>query len=141
LFRRRAVEPATLQAQGVRLKVLYVYSVLAVLYYAYIVEFVYGSIGTVLTRYPQRAGYLITVIQKAFHDGAIEATVFFALRLVRETVWPMILSVMICFMIFRVSRFVYRMLSSVMAGFQLTIAMPRWLYALDDAISGWKARR
>jgi len=141
LFRRRAVEPATLQAQGVRLKVLYVYSVLAVLYYAYIVEFVYGSIGTVLTRYPQRAGYLITVIQKAFHDGAIEATVFFALRLVRETVWPVILSVMICFMILRVSRFVYRMLSSVMAGFQLTIAMPRWLYALDDAISGWKARR
>jgi len=104
-------------------------------------EFVYGSIGSVLVHYPQRAGYFISLFQRAFNDGAIEATVFFGFRLVRETVWPVILSVMICFMILRVSRFLYRTLSSVMAGFQLTIAMPRWLYALDDAISGWKARR
>lgn len=141
VFRRPAVEPGALQSQGVRLKVLYVYSVLAVLYYAYIIEFVYGSIGSVLAHYPQRAGYLIAVLQKAFHDGAIEATVEFALRLVRETVWPVILSVMICFMAYRLCRFLYRTMVGVMAGFELTISMPRWVYALDDAISGWKARR
>lgn len=132
LLRRPTVEAATLQAQGLRLKVLYVYSVLAVLYYAYIIEFVYGSIGTVLTRYPQRAGYLITIIQKAFNDGAIEATTFFVLRLVRETMWPLILSVMICFMAFRISRFVYRTFFSVMSGFDLTISMPRWMYAIKN---------
>jgi putative peptide zinc metalloprotease protein len=141
LFRRPAVEMETLQAQGLRLKVLYIYSVLAVLYYAYIIEFVYGSIGSVLVHYPQRAGYLLTLFQKAFNDGAIEATIFFALRLVRETVWPVILSVMICFMAYRLIGFLYRTLSGVMNGFQLTLSMPRWVYALDDAISGWKARR
>jgi putative peptide zinc metalloprotease protein len=56
LFRRPAVEMETLQAQGLRLKVLYVYSVLAVLYYTYIIEFVYGSIGSVFVHYPKRAG-------------------------------------------------------------------------------------
>lgn len=141
LLRRPVVEMATLQAQGLRLKVLYVYSVLAVLYYAYIAEFVYGSIGAVLVHYPQRAAALITVWQRAFHDGAIEATVFFSLRLVRETVWPLLLCVMICFMVYRLGSFLYRTIFSVMSGFQLTISMPRWVYALDDAISGWRARR
>jgi putative peptide zinc metalloprotease protein len=140
LFRRPAVEMETLQAQGLRLKVLYVYSVLAVLYYAYIIEFVYGSIGSVLVHYPQRAGYLLTLFQKAFNDGAIEATTFFALRLVRETVWPVILCVMICFMAYRVIGFLFRTLSGVMSGFQLTLSMPRWVYALDEILKSRKSR-
>jgi hypothetical protein len=48
---------------------------------------------------------------------------------------------MICFMVFRLGRFLYRTMFGVMSGFQLTIGMPRWVYALDDAISGWRARR
>jgi putative peptide zinc metalloprotease protein len=141
LFRRPAVELSTPQAQGLRLKVLYVYSVLALVYYGYIIEFVYGSIGSVLIHYPQRAGDLIAMMQRAYFDGAIEATIFFVARLVRETVWPVILCVMICFMVYRVAGFLYRTISGVMAGFQLTIAMPRWVYAIDDAIAGWKTRR
>jgi putative peptide zinc metalloprotease protein len=140
LFRRPAVEMETLQAQGLRLKVLYVYSVLAVLYYTYIIEFVYGSIGSVLVHYPQRAGYLLTLFQKAFNDGAIEATTFFALRLVRETVWPVILCVMICFMAYRLIGFLFRTLSGVMSGFQLTLSMPRWVYALDEILKSRKSR-
>jgi putative peptide zinc metalloprotease protein len=140
LFRRPAVEMETLQAQGLRLKVLYVYSVLAVLYYTYIIEFVYGSIGSVLVHYPQRAGYLLTLFQKAFNDGAIEATTFFALRLVRETFWPVILCVMICFMAYRLIGFLFRTLSGVMSGFQLTLSMPRWVYALDEILKSRKSR-
>ncbi len=140
LMRRPAVERTTPQAQGLRLKVLYVYSVLAVLYYAYIIEFVYGSIGTVLTQYPRHAAYFITLIGRASRDGAIEATTFFVFRLVRETVWPLVLCVMICFMAYRIGGFVYRTVFGVMSGFNLTIAMPRWVYTLEAIVKSRKSR-
>jgi hypothetical protein len=81
--------------------------------------------------------YLVTVIQKAYYAGATEPTIYFAIRLVRETVWPLVLAMMIFFMVYRIGSFVYRTIFSVMAGFQFTISMPRWVYA----IAGWKARR
>jgi hypothetical protein len=93
-----------------------------------------------MVHYPQRAGYLLTQFQKAFNDGAIEATTFFALRLVRETVWPVILCVMICFMAYRLIGFLFRTLSGVMSGFQLTLSMPRWVYALDELLKSRKSR-
>lgn len=140
LFRRPAVELATPQAHGLRLKVLYIYSVLAVVYYAYIVEFISRSIGAVIGHYPQRVSYLSAVIQKAYLDGAIEATLYFVVRLVRETVWPLILCVMICFVSYRIGSFIYRTISSVMAGYQLTISMPRWVYAIEGILKSRKSR-
>ena len=137
LLRRPAAEFAAPRAHGLRLKVLYVYSLLAVFYYAYIIEFVYQSIGRVVVQYPRRVSYLVTVIQKAYYAGATEPTIYFAIRLVRETVWPLVLAMMIFFMVYRIGSFVYRTIFSVMAGFQFTISMPRWVYA----IAGWKARR
>ena len=59
---------------------------------------------------------------------------------VRETVWPVILCVMICFMAYRLIGFLYRTLSGVMSGFQLTLSMPRWVYALDEILKSRKSR-
>ena len=140
LLRRPMSQLAAPQAQGVRLKVLYVYTVLALVYYAFIAQFIYHSIGAVVSSYPHRASHFIGMIQTAYLAGATERTFYFVLMLVRETVWPLILAVMICFMVYRVVGFVYRTTLTVMSGFTLTISMPRWVYAIEDAISGWRAR-
>lgn len=140
LLRRPVTQPAAPQAQGVRLKVLYVYTVLALVYYVFIAQFIYQSIGTAVNVYPPRASHLVGMIQTAYLAGSTERTVYFVMMLVRETVWPLILAVMICFMVYRVASFLYRTALSVMAGFTLTISMPRWVYVIEDAISGWRAR-
>ena len=140
LFRRPSVEPAVPQAQGLRLKVLYVYTVLAFVYFAFIVQFIYQSIGSVVKHYPQRAGHFIEMIQTAYLAGQTERTLYYMMTLIRESIWPLILIVMICFLVYRVVSFLYRTVLSVMAGFTLTISMPRWVYAIDAAISGWRAR-
>ena len=140
LMRRPAPEQAPLQAQGVRLKVLYVYTVLALLYFAFIIQFIYHSIVSVVNHYPYRAGHLIELIETAYLAGATERTLYYVVTLARETVWPLILAAMICFVVYRVVGFLYRTITSVMAGFTLTISMPRWVYAIDGAIAGWKAR-
>ena len=140
LLRRPMAQPPAPQAQGVRLKVLYVYTVLALVYYAFIAQFIYLSIGAVVSSYPQRASHFVGMIQTAYLAGAAERTFYFVLMLARETVWPLILAVMICFMVYRVVGFVYRTTLTVMAGFTLTISMPRWVYVIEDAISGWRAR-
>lgn len=140
LLRRPVTQPAAPQAQGVRLKVLYVYTVLALVYYVFIAQFIYQSIGTAVNSYPPRASHLVGMIQTAYLAGSTERTVYFVMMLVRETVWPLILAVMICFMVYRVGGFLYRTALSVMAGFTLTISMPRWVYVIEDAISGWRAR-
>jgi hypothetical protein len=59
---------------------------------------------------------------------------------VRETAWPLILCVMICFMAHRIGGFLYRTLFSVMAGFNLTISMPRWVYAIEEIVKSRKSR-
>jgi len=137
LLRRPVVELAVPQAQGLRLKVLYVYSVLALVYYAFIVQFIYQSIGAVVHSYPQRAAHIMAMIQAAYLAGSTERTLYYVMILARQTVWPLLLAIMICFMIYRVGGFLYGTVRGVMAGFTLTISMPRFVYA----IAGWKARR
>jgi putative peptide zinc metalloprotease protein len=126
LLRRPTVERVAFQAHGMRLKVLYVYTVLALVYYAFIGQFIYHSIGAVVNSYPQRAGHLMELIQTTYFTGMTERTLYYAMMLIRESVWPLILATMICFLVYRGGGFVYRMVKSVMAGFTLTISLPRW---------------
>lgn len=136
LFRRPAIWDSAPQAQGLRLKVLYVYSVLALVYIAFIAQFLYGSIEWVVQHYPQRAPYLFAVIQEAYFAGHTGGAISGAFRLIYESMWPLILCVVVCFLVFRVMRFLRRAITSVMSGYTITISMPRFVYT----ISAWKAR-
>ena len=140
LFKRPAIWDSAPRAQGLRLKVLYVYSVLALVYVAFIAQFLYRSIEWVVQHYPQRAPYLLAMIQEAYFSGHTEGVIYGALRLVYESMWPLILCVLIFFMVFRVVRFLGRAITRVMSGYTLAISMPRWVYAIDNTISAWKAR-
>ncbi|HEX8131322.1 MAG TPA: hypothetical protein VF527_19640 [Pyrinomonadaceae bacterium] len=140
LFRRPAAETAVPQAQGARLKVLYVYIVLALLYYVYIIQFLYQSFGYLLKNYPPRAAYFIELIRAAYLGGNTERALQLATMLAYESIWPLLLSVLICFMVYRTVRFLYRTISRPLSGRTLTISMPRWAYTVADTVAGWKAR-
>jgi hypothetical protein len=47
---------------------------------------------------------------------------------------------MICFMAYRIVRFLSRTLFGVMSGFQLTLSPPRWVYAIDGILKSRKSR-
>lgn len=137
LFRRPARETSMPQAHGLRLKVLYAYSALALVYYAFVIQFLYRSAGNVLNYYPDSARHLTEMIQTAFFAGETERALYFALALVRGSVWPFILSVVMGFIVYRVASFLYRTISASFAGFTLTISMPRWVYAIANLKSRW----
>ena len=136
LFKRPVIWDSAPQAQGVRLKVLYVYSVLALIYFAFIAQFLFRAIEFAVKHYPVRAPHLVAMIQKAYFAGHIDYALYGAFRLVYESIWPLVLCVLVCFMVLRVVRFVGRAISSVMSGYTISISMPRWVYAISE----WKGR-
>ncbi|HEY1404033.1 MAG TPA: hypothetical protein VGB05_07910, partial [Pyrinomonadaceae bacterium] len=140
LFRRPAVGAAPLQAQGARLKVLYVYIALALVYYVFIIQFLYHSVTYLLKYYPPRASYFVEMIRRAYLAGNTERALQHATTLAYESVWPLILSALICFMLYRIVRFLYRIISRSLSGRTLTISMPQWAYAVANTVAGWKAR-
>ncbi len=140
LFRRPLAETAAPQAQGLRLKVLYAYTVLALVYYAFIIQFLYLSCDYLVKHFPARASQLVGLSEAAYLAGNTERALYFAMTLARESVWPLILCVAIVFIVYRVLGFLIRMVSASFAGCTLTISMPQWAYAIEGTISSWKAR-
>ncbi len=141
LFRRPAVEDVAPQAQGLRLKVLYAYSALALVYYAFIVQFLYQAFGNVLKQYPPRAAHIIEMIRGAYLAGHNERAFAWCRALAYESVWPLILCGLACFMAFRVARFLCRKIPGFPTGRTLTISMPTgWAYTVARTLAGWKAR-
>ena len=128
LFRRPLGRMPAPPPQGVLLKVLYVYIALAAAYFAYVIQFLYQSANYVVNSYPQRAGYLFGMITRTYLAGHTEVAFQYAMRLVYESVWPLLLSLLVCFMAFRVVRFLGRTIKSVMSGYIFTISLPRWSY-------------
>ena len=140
LFRRPAAAPAVPQAQGLLLKVLYAYTVLALLYYAYIAQFLYHSITFLRGYYPPRAAHFVELIRGAYLAGDTGLALRHASVLAYHSVWPLILSLLVGFMAYRFVRFLYRTISPAFAGRELTISMPRWAYTVAHTVAGWKAR-
>lgn len=137
LFRRPAVESAVPQAHGLRLKVLYAYTALAFVYYAFIIQFLCNAAADVVTHYPARASHLLRMIEAAVVAGETEPALYFAVGLVRVSVWPLLLSAGTGFILYRMVSFVRRTILASFAGFTLTISMPRWLYAIANLKSRW----
>ena len=137
LFRRPAIWDSAPQARGLRLKVLYVYSVLAVLYFSFIAQFLFRSIEDTVQHYPHRTSAIIALMQKFYLAGNTEAVLYGVYRLIRESIWPLILCLAVFFLLRRVARFVGGAITGVMSGYELTISTPRWV---DNTISAWKAR-
>jgi putative peptide zinc metalloprotease protein len=140
LFRQQSPEAAVPQAQGARLKVLYAYTVLALVYYAFIAQFLYQSFNYLLKYYPPRAALFVKMIRVAYLAGNTERATRLATTLVYHSVWPLILSALVCFMAFRVVRFLYRTISGFQSERTLTVSMPRWAYTAAATVAGWKAR-
>lgn len=140
LFRRPTTPMPAPQAQGVLLKVLYVYIALAAAYFAYVIQFLYQSANYMVNSYPQRAGYFFDMIARTYMAGRAEVAFQYATRLLYESVWPLILSVLACVMAYRVLRFLRRTIKNVMSGYTLTVSIPRWSYIVATMVSVWKAR-
>lgn len=137
LFRRPAGETSVPQALGLRLKVLYVYTALALVYFAFIIQFLYRAAGDVLTYYPDRVRYFMAMIETALFAGDTERLLYFTLGLARSSVWPLILIVGIGFIGYRVLSFLRRTILKSFAGVTLTITTPRWIYAIVHLKSRW----
>lgn len=137
VFRRPLIWDSAPQARGLRLKVLYVYSVLAFVYFSFIAQFLYRSIEYTVQHYPRRAPYIITMIQKVYLAGYPGRALYGVTVLIRESIWPLVLVVLCCFMVRRVFRFFSGAISGVMSGYTFTLSTPQWI---DDTISAWKAR-
>lgn len=140
LFRRPAVAPAAPQAQGVLLKVLYAYIVLSLIYYAYIGQFLYHAVASLLESYPPLAAHLVELIRGAYLAGDTGLALRHAAALAYQSVWPLMLCVLVGFVVYRSARFLYRTIASRFAGRELTISMPRWAYTVAHTVAGWKAR-
>jgi putative peptide zinc metalloprotease protein len=140
LFRQQSAGAAAPQAQGARLKVLYAYTALALVYYAFIAQFLYQSFSHVLKYYPPRAAHSVEMIRVAYLAGNTERATHLATTLVYNSVWPLILSALVCFMAFRIVRLLYRTISGFLSGRTLTISMPQWAYTVAATVAGWKAR-
>lgn len=141
LFRRPTAGAAPPQAQGARLKFLYAYSTLALFYYAFVAQFLYQAFADALKNYPPRAAHLVEMIRGANLAGDTERATNLSKTLAYESVWPLILSALACFMAFKVVRFLYRAIPRLLAGRTLTISMPQWAYTAAAAVAGWRARR
>ena len=140
LFRRSATAPTMPQARGVLLKVLYAYIVLALIYYAYIALSLYHSIDYLLKDYPPLAAHLGDQIREAYLAGDTEIALRHTMALAYQSIWPLILCVMVGFIGYRCVRFLYRMLSAPFAGRELAVSMPRWAYTVARTVTGWKVR-
>lgn len=141
LLRRPAVGAAAPQVQGARLKVLYAYIALALVYYAFIVQFLYQSIVHLVNYYPPRAAHLVEMMRVAYLAGDNEGALQHATTLAYESVWPLLLSALVGFMVYKVARFLYRTIAGVLSGRTLTISFPpRWAYTVAHTLAGWKAR-
>jgi putative peptide zinc metalloprotease protein len=142
LFGRPASAAASAQAQGGRLKVLYAYIGLALIYYVYIILFLYQSFAIILKHYPPRAAFLTESIRNAYLAGNTQLASQHATMLAYESIWPLLLSALVCYMAFRIGRFLYRTIPGLLSGRELTISIPpRWAYRLAATVAGWRARR
>jgi putative peptide zinc metalloprotease protein len=141
LLRRPAAGDTAPRAQGVRLKVLYAYAALATVYYAFVVHFLYQSFEFHLRHYPRFAAHVLPLIRETYLTGdtghALRQTAAFGYTSVR----PLLLSVLVCFVVLRLFRFLSRTVSGAMSGYTLTVSMPRWAYTIADAVTGRKVRR
>lgn len=90
--------------RGPRLKVLYVYTTLVVLYTLYIAQYLFYSIRAVVLYYPAQARWLTGFIRVAWQHGDSAAALRGAGWLAYESVWPLLLSSLFFLMLFRLVR-------------------------------------
>lgn len=141
LLRRPPPADAVTHAQGVRLKVLYAYVVLASIYYAFVAQFLYKAFDYNLRHYPRFAAHAMELIRTKYLSGDSVLALRQTAMLIYVSIWPFILSALACFMALRVIGFLCRTISGRKAGRTLTISMPQWAYAVANALAGRKERR
>ena len=134
---------AASQVQGVRLKVLYAYSILVVAFYSYILHFLYQSFFWVVKYYPVRAALFIGYMKRA-HNAGHDLFALYAFRdLLVASVWPFIFCCALFFMGRRIIRLLLKGLRLTLKGVGFLVAqakagkLPDWLNA---QVAGWKSR-
>ncbi|HEV2705464.1 MAG TPA: hypothetical protein VGV59_06040 [Pyrinomonadaceae bacterium] len=114
IFRRPGAEAA--QVSGIRLKVLYFYTGLVVVYIAFIANFLYRAVGDVIRHYPPDAARVFRLLQRSYDAGSIEHTFRAAGSLVYMSIWPLFLCVLLLFLAYRLLR--------LMAAHPLEVTLP-----------------
>lgn len=141
LLGRPVAENVAPRAQGIRLKVLYVYAALATVYYAFIAQFLYQSFESHLRQYPQLAAQFFAGIRGTYLAGDTERALQQATAFGSASLRPLLLSVLVCFLALKLFRFLWRTIKGAMSGYTLAVSMPRWAYTIADAVAGRKVRR
>lgn len=104
IFRRPGADAA--QVGGTRLKVLYVYTALVLLYVSYICNFLYHAVGEVVRHYPRQVAPVLHYIGRAYEAGDFPHVLRALGALLYMSVWPLLLFVILFFMVCRIFWFV-----------------------------------
>lgn len=103
-FGRSAGRPAAPPLRGTRLKVLYAYVILFTLYALFVAHYLFHSARAVVHDYPAQARWLTGVIRAAWQHGDSAAAFRGAGWLAYVSVWPLMLSFILFYMLLRLAR-------------------------------------
>jgi|GEM_PF-1680128 len=103
-FGRLTGRPAASSLRGARLKVLYAYVTLVALYSLYLAQYLFYSVREVVLYYPAQARWLVGFIRAAWQDGDSTTALRGVGWLAYVSVWPLLLSVILFFMLLRLTR-------------------------------------
>lgn len=103
IFRRPGADAA--QVSGVRLKVLYLYTALVVVYVAFVANFLYHAVGDVIRNYPREVGPAFSLLRSSYEAGNFGQALRVSGTLLYVSVWPMFLCLILLFLAFRLVRF------------------------------------
>jgi putative peptide zinc metalloprotease protein len=127
MFRRPGADAA--QVGGIRLKVLYLYSGLVVVYVAFLVNFLYRAIGDVIRHYPRDVMPVLGHLRSSYEAGSSENLFWATGALLYMSAWPLCLGVLMLMLIFRLLRF--------MAAHPLEVTVPP---RVGNLILGWRSK-
>jgi putative peptide zinc metalloprotease protein len=130
IFRRPGADSA--QVNGTRLKVLYLYTGLVLIYVAFIFNFLYRAVGNVIRYYPREVAPVLSFLRRSYETGSTRHVFPALVALIYMSIWPLLLCAILFFMVCRILRFAG-------GGQPLEVKVPEFV---DHLIPGrWKRTR
>ena len=106
IFRRPGADAA--QVGGIRLKVLYLYTIIVLGYIAFIASFLYRAVGDVVRTYPHDVAPVLSLLRSSYAAGSPAQFLRASGSLLYMSGWPLLLCLIMFFLSLRLLRFMGR---------------------------------
>lgn len=106
IFRRPGADAA--QVGGIRLVVLYLYTIIVLVYVAFIASFLYRAVGDVVRHYPHDVAPVLGLLRSAHEAGSPAQFIRAAGSLLYVSAWPLLLCAIMFLLALRLLRFMGR---------------------------------